>query len=246
MAYINRPATQYLSTRTFNDAFFSYDDNQGLQPVLGANGPQCPAGRILKENGRKLFPGINPTVKTIMVGVIDSVTRLSGFIDPNCAIFTLFATKSAPEHEAGLDYNPRGLPQQGVQHKGQSVYTLGDVVAGGQFYPINSIDLGSDPYINADFSQTTYHTIEITQDTLLNASVVPPNKGTVIYLAIKGDGVAKLNFGNNFAQNLPFIVPDSNQKITIEFISDGNRLETLSQTSAGVIISNPIYQVVSF
>jgi hypothetical protein len=216
-----------------------------LLPVLGANAPQCPAGRILKENGRKLYPGIHPTVKTIMVGVIDAVTRLNGFIDPNSAVFTLYATKLAPEQGDGLDYNPRGSQQPGVAHKGQSVYTLGDVVAGGQFYPINSIDLGSDPFINADFSQTTYHTIEITQDTLLNASIVPPNKGTVIYLALKGNGEAELTFGENFAQNVSSIVPDVNQKITFEFISDGNTLEKLAQSGTGVD-TNPIYQIIIF
>lgn len=244
MSYDKRPATQFMSTKAFNNGFFAFDENTGLHPVLGAGPGQCPPGRILRENGKKLYPGIHASVKTIMTGVFDSVTSLSGFIDTNSAIFTLFAINHAPDLTPGLDYNPRGLTQEGVSHKGQSVYTLGDVVAGGQFYPIKAQDLGSGGIINGDFSTTSYYTITLTQDTQLNALLVPPNKGTVIYIAVKGNGTGKLFFGVNFAGSIDQIQPESGNEITIGFISNGTIMSSISQSDKGVVA--PIYQVVTF
>ena len=248
MSYDKRPATQYMSTKTFNEGFFSFDESTGLHPVLGAGPGQCPPGRVLRENGKKLYPGIHASVKTIMSGVFDSVTSLSGFIDTNSAIFTLFAVNHAPDQPSGLDYNPRGTNQSGVTHKGQSVYTLGDVVAGGQFYPIKTQDLGSGAFINGDFSSTSYYTIELTQNTELNALIVPPNKGTVIYIAVKGNGSAILTFGINFIGSVAQIQPEANAEITIGFISNGTTMASISQSGQGIppVPPNPIYQIVVF
>jgi hypothetical protein len=243
---IRRPDTQYLSTRPFNDAFYSYHETLGIQPVLGANAPQCPAGRILKENGKKLYPGINPGVKTVLTGVIDSVTPLSGFIDSNSAVFTIYSIKTGASQPVGLDFTPRGLPlETGVPHKGQSVYTLGDVVAGGQFYPISPVALGNTPVINADFSTSTYYTFEMSQNTRLNATIVPPNQGTMIYVSFTGNGTATLTFGSNFEANIPPITPAAGKKVTVEFISDGITLCSLSQTRSGQA-PPPVYQIVTF
>jgi hypothetical protein len=243
MSYDKRPATQFMSTKAFHDGFFAYDENTGLHPVLGAGPGQCPAGRVLRETGKKLYPGIHASVKTIMTGVYDSITNLSGFIDSNSAIFTLFAINHAPDQPSGLDYNPRGVNQAGVSHKGQSVYTLGDVVAGGQFYTIKTQDLGSEAFINGDFSTTSYYTITLTQDTQLNALIVPPNKGTVIYVSVKGNGISTLFFGTNFTGSIGQIKPESNNEITISFISNGTVLASMSQSDKGIA---PIYQVVTF
>lgn len=241
-----RPDTQYLSTRPFNDAFYSYHETLGLQSVLGANAPQCPAGRILKENGKKLYPGINPGVKTVLTGVIDSVTLLNGFIDVNSAVFTLYSTKTDAGQAPGLDFTPRGQPlQTGVPHKGQSVYTLGDVVAGGQFYSISPVPLTPAAVINADFSTSTYYTLDMTENTRLNAAIVPPNQGTMIYVAFTGTGTTTMTFGNNFEANLPPITPAAGKRVTVEFISDGTILCSLSQTKSGQA-PPPVYQVVTF
>ena len=245
MSYDKRPAIQYMSTYAFNDGFFSFDETTGLHYVIGASTSKCPPGRILRENGRKLYPGIHPTVKTIMTGVFDSVTLLSGFIDSNSGIFTLYSINHAPEQPDGLDYNPRGVNQSGVAHKGQSVYTLGDVVAGGQFYSIKTTDLGSEQYINADFSSTIYYTMTLTQDTQLNALIVPQNKGTVIYIAVKGDGSSKLTFSGNFNGLVSEIMPNAGEKITFGLISDSIKLSVISQSGFGMLIT-PIYQTISF
>lgn len=243
---LRRPETQYLSTRPFNNAFYSYDETLGLQPVLGANAPQCPAGRILRDNGKKLYPRINIGVKTVLTGVIDGVTLLSGYIDANSAVFTLYSTHQDINQTDGLDYTPRGQTlQTGVPHKGQSVYTLGDVVAGGQFYPINPVALGTGPVVDGDFAASTYYTLDMTQNTRLNAAIVPPNQGTMIYLAFTGNGTTTLTFGNNFEENIPSVTPAAGKKVTYEFISDGVSLCSLSQTSSGQV-PPPVYQVITF
>jgi len=238
MSQDKRPAIQYMSTKAFNGGFFSYNQAQGLQPLPGANSTNCPPGRILRETGKKLHPGIHPHIKTVMTAVYDSQTLLNGFIDSNSAIFTLYSVKRPPEQVNGADYNPRGTNQVGVQHRGQSVYTLGDVVAGGQFYTINTIDLGNDPIINADFTKTTYYTLNLEQNTLLNASIVPPNKGTVLYLAITGNSTSSLTFGQNFDGLVSSVTPSTGNKITIGFISDGSKISSLSQSGAGVVPPN--------
>jgi len=234
-----------MSTSNFNKAFFSYDDKLGLQPVLGAGQSQCPPGRILRENGRKLYPGVNTNIKTIMTGVYDSVTLLSGFIDVNSGIFTLYAIKHAPEQPDGLDYNPRGIPSaEGVEHRGQSVFTHGDVVAGGQFYATKTIDLGNAAFINGDFSATSYYSITLTQNTQLNALIVPPHNGTVIYLFVTGNGSSTLTLNINFNGSTKTVTPKVNEKIPLVFISDTKSLFSIGNSSPGVVPLN--YQVIKF
>jgi len=243
-----RASTQYISTRTFNNVFYSYDIHSGLTLNDDLNSDNCPPGRILKETGRKLYPGIHPTIKTIMTGVYDSVSFINGFIDANAGVFALYNAHRAPELIDGLDFNPRGEPKQdGVAHKGQSVYTLGDVVAGGQFYPIKTKDLTNNQstFINADFSDTSYFTITINQDTELNALVVPPNKGTAVYLTVYGDGQSKLTLNQNFNGDIKEVVPLLGSTITIGFLSTGIAMETLHQSSEGSRI-NRVYQVITF
>lgn len=245
MSHDKRPATQYMSTGNFNKAFFSYDERVGLQPVLGAGPSQCPPGRILRENGRKLYPGVNTNIKTIMTGVYDSVTLLSGFIDSNSGIFTLYAIKQAPEQPNGLDYNPRGVPsEEGVEHRGQSVFTHGDVVAGGQFYATKTVDLGNAAYINADFSATSYYSISLTQDTEINALIVPPHNGTIIYIFVIGNGISKLTFNVNFKGSTKSIIPYPDEKIPLGFVSDAKSLYSLGKPSPGIV--PPPYQTITF
>ena len=242
-----RASTQYISTRPFNNAFYSYDVNSGLSIHSNVTINNCPPGRILKETGRKLYPGIHPSIKTIMTGVYDANTLITGFIDANAGIFALYNTHRAPELTDGLDFNPRGATQvEGVAHKGQSVYTLGDVVAGGQFYPINTQNIeSSSSIINVDFSQTSNYTLTLTQDTEINALVVPPNKGTVIYILISGDGVSKLTFNINFVGDLNAIIPTSTTNILVNLYSDGSKLYVISHSSSGVPVA-PIYEIVTF
>jgi hypothetical protein len=89
----------YITTGPFFEAFYKYtttlDNNYkvvGTLTPVTSDPSLCPRNRILRENGRKLFPGANPGVEIYMVGVYDAVSLLSGFIDPN---FLLFAEYNA-------------------------------------------------------------------------------------------------------------------------------------------------------
>jgi len=93
----NTPRRSYVTTAPFDNYFFSYSvtivdlvTTGTLTQVSGATCANCPIGRILRENGRKLYPSANPGVTNYMVGVYDSVTFLNGFIDPNADIFAVY------------------------------------------------------------------------------------------------------------------------------------------------------------
>lgn len=102
----------YVSTGAFNNAFYTYTAymdtslvRRGQFSLVTTLASACPAGRVLALSGRKLTPGVNPmdyfsstsilanTVANggpgvkFMLGVIDLVTGLRGFIDPTNRLF---------------------------------------------------------------------------------------------------------------------------------------------------------------
>lgn len=125
-------------TTTYNSTTFTITGSLTSLSTRGtATASNCPANRVLRENGKKLFPsGLlvsnnttyaapNPGVTTYMVGVYDPITFLSGFIDPNSKIFAIYNTDKP-------DYVPRGINPNGNTEvdQGAPVYTLGSVTAG--------------------------------------------------------------------------------------------------------------------
>lgn len=120
-SYRAQSLRSYIATDEFYDSFFSYTVNSSggsLGPVLGASPNNCLKGRVLRETGRKLFPGANLGITQYLVGVYDSVSLLNGFIDPNDCVFAVFNTDK-----------PNYLPDNG--DKGPSVYTCGKIEAEG-------------------------------------------------------------------------------------------------------------------
>lgn len=99
MAKVTRDlsARSYIATENFTGDFFSYSvkkvnfNTVGTLSAVTADTSKCPAGRVLRENGRKLAAGINPGVKTYMVGVYDNQSLLNGFIDPNSPVFAVYS-----------------------------------------------------------------------------------------------------------------------------------------------------------
>ena len=96
---LNRSKRSYMSVAAFDTSFFTYTVamntttyvNTGtLTTVSGATAANCPKGRVLRENGKKLFPDANPGITKFLVGVYDSITGFSGFIDPNGPVFTMY------------------------------------------------------------------------------------------------------------------------------------------------------------
>jgi hypothetical protein len=136
----------YISTSPFNDNIFSYAIsinsslvNVGTLTVLpGATASNCPAGRILRETGKKLYPDANPSVNTYMVSVFDPISCLTGFIDPNSPLFAVFSTDRPNFIIDAVDPGPGGL-----KDAGPPVYTNGIVKAGTTIDAGTSITAGT-------------------------------------------------------------------------------------------------------
>jgi len=131
---VGTPRRQYVSIQPFDGDFYTYTTSTEftngqfvttgtLSAVSGANATNCPEGRVLRENGKKLFPDANPGVPTFLVGVYDSTTFLSGFIDPNSRVFQ-------PQSTDLPTYLPNPVDSQGdgLTDLGPGVYTRGNVV----------------------------------------------------------------------------------------------------------------------
>jgi hypothetical protein len=144
-SFLNTPRLQYITTATFYDYFYTYTtsltaslDTVGTLTIVDGAGPTtCPAGRVLRENGRKLYPGANPGITTYMVGVYDQETFLNGFIDPNAQVFQIYNTDKPNYLADGVE------PTLGTTDRGPSIYTRGDVLGGGD------LDISGNARINS-------------------------------------------------------------------------------------------------
>lgn len=136
----------YTYTTRLNTSNFKYEGQLAVVSTLpsGAalSATNCPAGRILRETGRKLYPGANPglvrgdtysgstvatdTLNHMWVLVFDSVTGLRGFIDPNAPGFAVY---NSDRNAAFVDLGEQtgGAPTR----IGQSVFTSGNITTTG-------------------------------------------------------------------------------------------------------------------
>jgi len=143
-SYLNTARLSYISTAPFQNNIFYYTTSivpstgntvgtltpwsasvTASPPGAGSTAATCPAGRVLRETGRKLYPGANPNVNTYMVSVYDQQTQLTGFIDPNSSVWCIYNTDKPNFWPDGVD------PTTQVTDEGLSVYTLGNVTANG-------------------------------------------------------------------------------------------------------------------
>ncbi len=147
----------YITLGAFQNDLFTYSTRVvdfvtvgTLTPVGGSN---CPKGRFLHENGRKLYPGVHPAVNTFMVGVYDPVTFLNGFIDPNCKLFAPMNTDKS--YTAQITDSASGVfgvsPSSGVERdQGPGVFTLANSQFGG------TVDISGVLNVFADIQQYSY------------------------------------------------------------------------------------------
>jgi len=150
------PRRSYLSTEAFNGAIYSYSTalvNQVFVGTLtllsGATGANCPAGRILHETGKKLFPGANNGVNDYMVSVYDPISMLTGFINPNNPNFSLMNTDRANFLLDGPNGTGTGLS---ASARANALYTRGDVLAGGRMDISGNAVIYGNEYISSSVS----------------------------------------------------------------------------------------------
>ena len=158
---LNSSRRSYVAVKAFNNDFFKYTVSMNAQYVnvgtltaVTADDTLTPKGRVLHENGRKLYPGANPDVTSYLVGVYDDVAPfLSGFIDPNSSTFTVYnsdrpnylavdeagefgapvMTAGSVEAGAGVTITGGGLTQKVVTLLAAGTATL-DLAVGNVFY----------------------------------------------------------------------------------------------------------------
>lgn len=130
-----RTKINYIATAPFDVNFYNYTQSTNpntfevtgaLSAVAGVSPTICPKGRVLRENGKRLFPGGSyPGISTFMVGVYDANSGLSGYIDPNAECFAYYNVDKPVEVVDGVD------PSGNKIHRGASVYSSGNILADG-------------------------------------------------------------------------------------------------------------------
>jgi hypothetical protein len=241
------PRRTYITMRVYNDDFFSYTTslNSDLQtigrlaPVTGATAGNCAKGAFLRETGKRLYPNVNPGISTLMVGVYDFATGLSGFIDPNSFAFSPQNTDRAYYIDSA-GYNPNSNDSL-RSDQGPPVFTHGDVKADGNLYIGGSAstigaarfynDVWIDGGINIYGTTNLYGDYNVINERLLfNGGSITQNGTNSLTLGTGLDKCAfiiTINSSDNFTLNAD--PPTSGQQpVYVIFNNTGNFTPTIS------------------
>lgn len=218
MSYSDSHRRSYITTGAFDDEIFSYVVSQNAQFVtvgtLTALGTKVPRGLngpgvILRENGRKLYPGANPGVNTYMVGVYNEDIG-SGFIDPNAHVFAVYSGSkpytaadgvdpstserdwSAPVYTRGTVYAQGDIATDSNLYVSSIATVYGDLVVGGDSQMSGNLSVGG----NIDLSGNVVAGKQIRSSTVTNYPVtapstivtIDPTLGQVHKISISGSG----------------------------------------------------------
>jgi hypothetical protein len=160
--------------------FFSYTTSVGknlvtngvLSTVDGATTNNCKQGAFLRETGRRLYPGANPGVSTMLVSVFDFKTGLTGFIDPNSEAFTPQNSDRAYYIDSA-GYNPNHKVSSDLRSdQGPPVYTHGDVLADGDMYIGGNASTIGNVYVQGNVSTASNLAVGGNSHILGNASTM--------------------------------------------------------------------------
>lgn len=210
-SFKNSPRRSYISVAAFNADFFTYTTSMNanyvttgtLSAVSGATAANCPKGRVLRENGRKLYPSANPGITTYMVGVFDDKTFLNGFIDPNSPVFALYNTDKPVYMDNGIDPGPGGLTDKGAPvYTNSSVEAGTTITAGGSIAASTvtaSTAVSGTATINPALGNVFTFTATLSGGLTLAASSTPP--GQIIYVLFTNGGGQTLTAGTNVGLN---------------------------------------------
>ena len=236
------PRREYIATSAFNNDLWTYTValnsklvSVGTLSLLStATAALCPANRVLRETGRRLIPGANPGINTLMVGVYDSVSGLNGLIDPNSPRFAVYSC----DRSVYMDYGWDRDPSTGLQDKGPPVYTNGTVTAGsgvvataggvvataGQVRAATVTVLTPGATINID--PTLGQVFTLAQGSAVAVSLTcttTPVAGSLVYVVITQAGTAAAVTGGANVK-MASVLPTQSKTTTVAFISDGVNL----------------------
>ena len=235
----------YTYTTRLNTSNFKYEGQLAVVSTLpsGAalSATNCPAGRILRETGRKLYPGANPglvsgdtyngstvsgnTLNHMWVLVFDSVTGLRGFIDPNAPGFTVY---NSDRNAAFVDLGEQtgGAPTR----LGQSVFTSGNITTTGgsviQYKPVTALGTSGASTLTA--TQTVGGVVTQTA-TGAQALNLPATSALIAAMGSTVGTTCELTYINLAAQNVTLTAGDGNTTIVGSAV--------VNNTSARFIIS---------
>ena len=236
----------YITTSAFNNNFYKYTTSTNpntfvitgaLSAVTNVTAANCPANRILRENGKHLYPSAHPGITTYMVGVYDANSCLSGYIDPNAPIFAVYNTDKPLYIADGVD------PATSLTDQGPPIYTRGSVTAGtgvtattgqirvttpGSLTPTGTVTLDASTaqlFTYAVSNSVTTETINATNYTTV---------GYMVYLVVTPNTVAcTITFGTGFKKTatLGTGTAGTGGRFVVTFISDGSFLCEVSRTA---------------
>jgi hypothetical protein len=239
------PEKSYVAAAAFNADVYKYTVSQSpttfqttgalTADVTGATALTCPAGTVLRENGKKLYPGAHNGVTTLMVGVFwntaktDTTTSnmLSGFIDPNSPKFAVFSA-DRPNYMNVLPVDPTG----GLADQGAPVVTNGVISSRVVTVPVltatgtSTLDLTTGRIFKITEPATSITTtLDVSPSTLL--------PGVTINLIVTG-AAGTLTLGAVFktVNGTGSVTVANAAVITISFVSDGTNLWETSRTTA--------------
>lgn len=246
-----RSKRTYIATSSFDTVFYSYatasaapsyEVTGSLSAAPGVSEAACPRGHLLRETGARLYPGANPGISTLMVGVYDASSGLRGYIDPNAPIFAVFNSDKPVEMVDGGDNNTA------TQHKGAPVYTTGDVIADGEIRAtgqVRSTGVTALTAITTNGAQTAQSlnpllgevfTIASTPPSgvasiTLNAASVPAGARMTLVISHTGSNATTFTFGTNMISAGTF-APNSTAVWVISFVCDGVNFVETGRTTA--------------
>lgn len=184
----------YITTSAFNNNFYKYTTSTNpntfvitgaLSAVTNVTAANCPANRILRENGKHLYPSAHPGITTYMVGVYDANSCLSGYIDPNAPMFAVYNTDKPLYIADGVD------PATSLTDQGPPIYTRGSVTAGatvtagtgGFVMPVNA-SVAATGSTNADAAAVTGYGLTVVTAADGTRGVILPTAvaGGIIYI----------------------------------------------------------------
>lgn len=133
----------YIATKPFSNAFYAYSEETSSLNAVTNNNALCPVGRVLRENGKKLYPDANPGINQYYVGVYDPVTFLKGFIDPNGGVFAEFNANKPTYLDDNYSDDGESDDNSEGPDAGDPIYTKGNITA----VSWNNADSSNDNFI---------------------------------------------------------------------------------------------------
>lgn len=246
-----RSKRTYIAVSSFDSNLYTYTTTQAPPPTFETTGSlaanasattaNCPRGHLLRETGARLYPGANPGISTLMVGVYDADSGLRGYIDPNAPNFAVFNSDKPVEMVDGGDNNTA------TTHKGAPVYTSGDVIADGEVVAVGQVRSSGVTALTAittNGAQTAQtlnpllgqvFTIASTPPSgvasiTLNAASVPAGARISIVIAHTGSNATTFTFGTNMISAGTY-APNSTGVWVISFVCDGVKFVETGRTT---------------